>query len=66
MSGRQYHFEGEQLVTVWSAPNDMYRSENDASVLKIAEDGSREFVVFKAVPDEQRVIPDGNAPQDLA
>jgi diadenosine tetraphosphatase ApaH/serine/threonine PP2A family protein phosphatase len=58
MSGFQYHFDEELLVTVWSAPNYMYRSGNDASVLKIESDGRREFVIFKAVPDNQRVIPD--------
>jgi diadenosine tetraphosphatase ApaH/serine/threonine PP2A family protein phosphatase len=66
MSGYQYHFNEEQLVTVWSAPNYMYRSGNDASVLKIGSDFSRQFVIFKAVPDGQRVIPDERAPDYFA
>jgi len=62
MSGYQYHFNETQLVTVWSAPNYMYRSGNDASVLRIDENFNREFVIFKAVPDDQRVIPDEVTP----
>ena len=62
MSGYQYHFGETQLVTVWSAPNYMYRSGNDASVLKIDENFNREFVIFKAVPDDQRVVPDETTP----
>jgi diadenosine tetraphosphatase ApaH/serine/threonine PP2A family protein phosphatase len=66
MEGYQYHFGGEQLVTVWSAPNYMYRSGNDASVLKIDEQFKREFKIFKAVPDSERVIPDETAPSYFA
>ena len=62
MSGYQYHFGETQLVTVWSAPNYMYRSGNDASVLKIDENFNRDFVIFKAVPDDQRVVPDETTP----
>jgi diadenosine tetraphosphatase ApaH/serine/threonine PP2A family protein phosphatase len=56
--GYGYHFKGEQLVTVWSAPNYMYRVRNRASVLVINEDGRRRFVVFEAMPAEKRRIPD--------
>ena len=66
MSGYQYHFGDTKLVTVWSAPNYMYRSGNDASVLKIDENFNRQFVIFKAVPDDQRVIPDEAAPHYFA
>jgi diadenosine tetraphosphatase ApaH/serine/threonine PP2A family protein phosphatase len=61
MSGYHYHFDEQQLVTVWSAPNYMYRSGNDASVLKIDAEGKREFITFQAVPDDKRVIPDEKA-----
>lgn len=57
MKGFQYFFNEDQLVTVWSAPNYMYRSGNLASVLKIDENYQREFVIFQAVPDDQRVVP---------
>jgi diadenosine tetraphosphatase ApaH/serine/threonine PP2A family protein phosphatase len=62
MKGFQWHFGEEQLVTVWSAPNYTYRSGHAASVLKIGEDFEREFVIFKAVPDDQRVIPTERTP----
>ena len=52
MQGYTYHFGEEQLCTVWSAPNYMYRSGNIASVLKIDENKRREFVIFDAVPDD--------------
>lgn len=47
--GFKYHFDEEYLCTVWSAPNYCYRCNNLASVLRIYEDESREFVVFKEV-----------------
>lgn len=62
MEGYQYHFGKEQLLTVWSAPNYMYRSGNKASVLKIDETFKRDFVIFTAVPDSQRIIPDESTP----
>jgi hypothetical protein len=40
----------------------MYRSGNDACVLKINEQFQRDFVIFRAVPDHQHVIPEGPAP----
>ncbi|OHT16378.1 Serine/threonine protein phosphatase PP-V [Tritrichomonas foetus] len=58
MKGYQYFFQEEQIVTVWSAPNYTYRSGNDASVLKIDKNKNRQFVVFQAVPDDKRVIPE--------
>lgn len=58
MKGYQYFFGEEQIVTVWSAPNYSYRSGNDASVLKIDSNKKRKFEIFKAVPDDQRVIPE--------
>ena len=56
--GYHYHFNGNQLVTVWSAPNYMYRAGNLASVLQINEARERNFVIFEAVPADQRRIPD--------
>lgn len=58
--GFKYHFEEEYLCTVWSAPNYCYRCGNLASVLRIYDDSSREFVVFKEV-DQQ--IPETDAPK---
>ena len=58
MKGYEYFFDEEQIVTVWSAPNYQYRCGNDASVLKLDEKGNRNFVIFKAVPNDKRVIPE--------
>jgi serine/threonine-protein phosphatase 6 catalytic subunit len=54
--GFKYVF-GEQLVTVWSAPNYCYRCGNVAAVLEFSEGGERQAKIFEAVPDDQRVIP---------
>lgn len=56
--GYHYHYNGTQCVTVWSAPNYMYRVGNQASVMKIDSDRKRKFLIFEAVPDEQRRRPD--------
>jgi diadenosine tetraphosphatase ApaH/serine/threonine PP2A family protein phosphatase len=64
--GYQWHFGGDQLVTVWSAPNYMYRSGNKASVMKVNENLGLEFKVFEAVPDDKRVIPEDRVPAYFA
>ncbi|EPY26891.1 protein serine/threonine phosphatase, e [Angomonas deanei] len=58
--GFKYHFDEEFLCTVWSAPNYCYRCNNLASVLRIYEDESREFLVFKEV---QRQFLDFDSPR---
>ena len=65
MEGYQWHFD-RKLVTVWSAPNYMYRSGNLASVMYVGEDLQTEFKIFEAVPNDQRVIPDANTPEYFA
>lgn len=65
MEGYQWHFN-QKLVTVWSAPNYMYRSGNLASVMYVNKDLETEFKVFEAVPNDQRVIPDANTPEYFA
>jgi len=47
----------KKLVTVWSAPNYCYRCGNVASILAFDKDLNREFKIFAAVPDKDRVIP---------
>jgi diadenosine tetraphosphatase ApaH/serine/threonine PP2A family protein phosphatase len=58
MQGYHYHHGATSCVTVWSAPNYMYRAGNLASVLKITADREREFVVFNAAPPGRRTVPD--------
>lgn len=60
--GYYYHFGREQLVTVWSAPNYMYRMGNKASTLSIDADGNRKFSVFEAVPKSQQKVPSDHLP----
>jgi diadenosine tetraphosphatase ApaH/serine/threonine PP2A family protein phosphatase len=55
--GYHYHYGGDFCVTVWSAPNYMYRAGNMASVLKVSEQQERKFLQFAAVPLEQRRVP---------
>jgi serine/threonine-protein phosphatase 6 catalytic subunit len=55
--GYKYMFPEKNLVTVWSAPNYCYRCNNVASILALDQDLKREFKIFTAVPDSDRIIP---------
>lgn len=46
------------LVTVWSAPNYCYRCGNVASILKFTTAECKEPLLFHAVPNANRVIPE--------
>lgn len=59
--GFRYHFEDEELATVWSAPNYCYRCGNVAAILALDETRKQSFQIFSAVPDAERVIPVRNA-----
>lgn len=50
MEGYQYFFD-EQLITVWSAPNYMYRAGNKATVMKVDEHCNFELIGFEAHKD---------------
>lgn len=54
--GIKYMFD-RSLVTVWSAPNYCYRCGNVASILSFKSSKERDVIIFKAVPDAERVIP---------
>eukprot|EP01121_Diplochlamys_sp_Union-15-3_P007611 TRINITY_DN1948_c0_g1_i1.p1 TRINITY_DN1948_c0_g1~~TRINITY_DN1948_c0_g1_i1.p1 ORF type:complete len:307 (+),score=32.50 TRINITY_DN1948_c0_g1_i1:51-971(+) len=54
--GYKYMFD-KQLVTVWSAPNYCYRCGNVAAILALDEHLNKDFKIFSAVPDSERVIP---------
>jgi diadenosine tetraphosphatase ApaH/serine/threonine PP2A family protein phosphatase len=61
--GFQWHFGADRmLVTVWSAPNYMYRCGNRASVMVLGEELEPEFRQFDAVPQDKRVVPDESFP----
>lgn len=51
--GYQYWFD-EKLVTIWSAPNYIYRMGNKASLMKVSEKGDREFMIFDTVPQSRK------------
>ncbi|PHH69302.1 hypothetical protein CDD82_7853 [Ophiocordyceps australis] len=55
--GYKYHFPGDSVVTVWSAPNYCYRCGNVASIMSVDKDLSPRFSIFSAVPDDQRHVP---------
>ena len=57
MAGYEYKFE-DKLVTVWSAPNYMYTSQNDASILKIGSDMKQSVTTFKAVDAAHQKTPE--------
>jgi len=48
--GYKFHFQDNNLVTVWSAPNYCYRMGNLASILCLDKNLNREFKTFKEVP----------------
>ena len=48
---------GDSLVTVWSAPNYVYRCGNVAAILELDENLQREFTIFEAAPQESRGVP---------
>ena len=50
-------FFHNKLITVWSAPNYMYRSGNDASVMKYRPDGTYDLCIFKPCPQNERIPP---------
>ncbi len=54
--GYQYWFEGNILVTVWSAPNYFYRCGNIASILQLDEYQDRQFKTFKEVPKSAQSV----------
>lgn len=57
IEGYHYSFDEEKILTVWSAPNYSYRTENKASVLKIDDQFKREFVFFDASPETKDHLP---------
>jgi serine/threonine-protein phosphatase 4 catalytic subunit len=61
MEGYKWMF-GDQLVTVWSAPNYCYRCGNIAAILELDEHLNKNFKTFNAAPAEVRGVPARKAP----
>ncbi|KAG5188539.1 Metallo-dependent phosphatase-like protein [Tribonema minus] len=51
MEGYKYHFPGNALATVWSAPNYCYRCGNIAAILALDGNLNREFKIFNEVAE---------------
>lgn len=47
----------DTLVTVWSAPNYVYRCGNVAAILELDENLDTNFIKFKQAPEEARTVP---------
>ena len=58
-NGYQWFFD-DKLITVWSAPNYMYRAGNKATVLKYDKNAQRKYnlIFFDACPADKRKIPE--------
>jgi diadenosine tetraphosphatase ApaH/serine/threonine PP2A family protein phosphatase len=56
-NGYTWQFDNK-LVTVWSAPNYMYRCGNRASVMEVGASLKPIFQEFDAVPQSERTTPD--------
>jgi diadenosine tetraphosphatase ApaH/serine/threonine PP2A family protein phosphatase len=61
MEGHTFNCENA-VLTVWSAPNYMYRSGNIATVAQVASNREITFLDFEAVPETERIQPDDDIP----
>ena len=55
--GYYYWFGDTKILTVWSAPNYSYVTNNDASVLKLDAQHNRDIKIFKARAQDKRKKP---------
>lgn len=56
VNGYQKYFN-DTCVTVWSAPNYSYRTKNSASIMVLKDGCKEEYIIFEAVPADQRELP---------
>ena len=54
--GYKYHFEKKNVITVWSAPNYVYRCGNVASILCLDENRNRNIQIFKDTEESRQVV----------
>ena len=62
MEGHKEMFNNS-LVTIWSAPNYIYRCGNVAAILELDEHCQQSFKIFEAAPQDARGIPNQKQPQ---
>jgi len=55
MDGFKIWFPDENLTTVWSAPNYMYRCGNAASILQISDDLQQRYLMFSGSNDQAKL-----------
>ena len=59
LEGYRAHFNNK-LYTVWSAPNYCYRCKNDAAIMKLDQNLSPNFTIFKASEQDYQPPPKKN------
>lgn len=62
VSGYEWQFDNK-IITIWSAPNYMYRAGNCAAVMRYVDGDDTDIRVFDACPDSNRKTPEDPAPK---
>ena len=57
MEGYKLHF-GNNLITIWSAPNYCYRCNNIAAILQLDENLRTNYITFNASPENNKQEPE--------
>ena len=59
MEGFKYHFEKQNILSIWSTPNHCYRLGNPASVLFLDSNLNKKIIVFYSPNSIDHVFPTG-------
>ena len=54
--GYKYHFEEKNVITVWSAPNYVYRCGNVAAILQLDEKLERNIKIFEDTEESRKAV----------